>query len=78
MLILRIKSFYQILKSKVADNLKSGQIIPVAANDVAFSSHTHAVLLTAFSLFQITIYDADIKYPNYCYQMKTVSSSSGW
>ncbi|KAI3713259.1 hypothetical protein L1987_71833 [Smallanthus sonchifolius] len=31
------------------------QIIPVAANDVAFSSH--AVLLTAFTLFQITIYD---------------------
>ncbi|GKB91885.1 cystinosin homolog isoform X1 [Tanacetum coccineum] len=30
------------------------QMIPVAANDVAFSSH--AVLLTAFTLFQITIY----------------------
>ncbi|KAK3006962.1 hypothetical protein RJ639_016002 [Escallonia herrerae] len=32
------------------------QMIPVAANDVAFS--IHAVLLTAFTLFQITIYDA--------------------
>lgn len=31
------------------------QLIPVAANDVAFS--THAVLLTAFTLFQIAIYD---------------------
>ncbi|KAK3001845.1 hypothetical protein RJ639_020250, partial [Escallonia herrerae] len=31
------------------------QMIPVAANDVAFS--IHAVLLTAFTLFQITIYD---------------------
>lgn len=31
------------------------QMIPVAANDVAFS--THAVLLTAFTLFQIAIYD---------------------
>lgn len=30
-------------------------MIPVAANDVAFS--THAVLLTAFTLFQIAIYD---------------------
>lgn len=31
------------------------QMIPVAANDVAFSMH--AVLLTAFTLFQIAIYD---------------------
>lgn len=31
------------------------QMIPVAANDVAFS--IHAVLLTAFTLFQIAIYD---------------------
>lgn len=30
-------------------------MIPVAANDVAFS--VHAVLLTAFTLFQIAIYD---------------------
>jgi len=30
-------------------------MIPVAANDVAFS--VHAVLLTAVSLFQIAIYD---------------------
>eukprot|EP00257_Ricinus_communis_P020300 XP_015579501.1 cystinosin homolog [Ricinus communis] len=32
-----------------------GEMIPVAANDVAFS--THAVLLTAITLFQIAIYD---------------------
>ncbi|CAM8993076.1 unnamed protein product [Rhodiola kirilowii] len=32
-----------------------GQMIPVAANDVAFS--IHAVLLTAFTLFQICIYE---------------------
>ncbi|XAR58248.1 hypothetical protein NMG60_11026664 [Bertholletia excelsa] len=31
------------------------EMIPVAANDVAFS--THAVLVTAFTLFQIAIYD---------------------
>ncbi|KAL0395742.1 UNVERIFIED_CONTAM: Cystinosin [Sesamum calycinum] len=31
------------------------EMIPVAANDVAFSMH--AVLLTAFTLFQIAIYD---------------------
>lgn len=31
------------------------QMIPVAANDVAFSAH--AVILTAFTLFQIAIYD---------------------
>lgn len=31
------------------------EMIPVAANDVAFS--VHAVLLTAFTLFQIVIYD---------------------
>lgn len=30
-------------------------MIPVAANDVAFSAH--AVLLTAITLFQIAIYD---------------------
>ena len=30
-------------------------MIPVAANDVAFS--VHAVLLTAFTLFQVIIYD---------------------
>ncbi|XP_076885116.1 cystinosin homolog [Bidens hawaiensis] len=33
----------------------SNQMIPVAANDVAFS--THAVILTAFTLFQIAIYE---------------------
>ncbi|XP_034206561.1 cystinosin homolog isoform X2 [Prunus dulcis] len=32
-----------------------GQMIPVAVNDVAFSAH--AVLLTAFVLFQIAIYE---------------------
>ncbi|RYR05060.1 hypothetical protein Ahy_B06g084910 isoform B [Arachis hypogaea] len=32
-----------------------GEMIPVAANDVAFS--IHAVLLTAITLFQIAIYD---------------------
>lgn len=31
------------------------QMIPVAPNDVAFSAH--AVLLTAFTLFQIAIYE---------------------
>lgn len=31
------------------------QMIPVAANDVAFS--IHAVLLTSITLFQVVIYD---------------------
>ncbi|CAK7328213.1 unnamed protein product [Dovyalis caffra] len=35
-----------------------GEMIPVAANDVAFS--IHAVLLTAITLFQIVIYDPDV------------------
>ncbi|KAJ8749876.1 hypothetical protein K2173_013791 [Erythroxylum novogranatense] len=35
--------------------LPSKEMIPVAANDVAFS--THAVLLTAVTLFQIAIYE---------------------
>lgn len=35
--------------------LDSLQMIPVAANDVAFS--IHAVLLTAITLFQIMIYE---------------------
>lgn len=33
-------------------------MIPVAANDVAFS--IHAVVLTAFTLFQIAIYDVSV------------------
>jgi len=36
-------------------------MIPVAANDVAFSAH--AVLLTAISLFQIAIYDVSATFP---------------
>jgi hypothetical protein len=34
------------------------QMIPVAANDVAFS--IHAVLLTAITLFQIVIYQVSV------------------
>ena len=34
------------------------QMIPVAANDVAFS--VHAVILTAFLLFQIAIYQVSL------------------
>lgn len=49
------------------------QMIPVAANDVAFS--IHAVLLTAITLFQIVIYDVSFTsffvawvstYPRFC------------
>jgi len=36
-------------------------MIPVAANDVAFS--VHAVLLTAINLFQIALYDVSIMLP---------------
>lgn len=37
-------------------------MIPVAANDVAFS--THAVLLTIFTLVQIVIYDVSGLFKN--------------
>lgn len=37
-------------------------MIPVAANDVAFS--THAVLLSIFTLFQVVIYDVSRLFKN--------------
>ncbi|KAG4927151.1 hypothetical protein JHK85_053637 [Glycine max] len=46
----------------------SSAMIPVAANDVAFSAH--AVLLTAISLFQIAIYDAVMNFMR--------KSTEGW
>ncbi|XP_070051995.1 cystinosin homolog isoform X3 [Nicotiana tomentosiformis] len=48
------------------------EMIPVAANDVAFS--THAVALTAFTLFQIAIYDrGNQKVPKTAIAIVTVS-----
>ncbi|KAG6516197.1 hypothetical protein ZIOFF_026646 [Zingiber officinale] len=43
-------------------NLHGFQMIPVAANDVAFS--IHAVALTAFTLFQVLIYDVSNPFLN--------------
>ncbi|PWA84394.1 lysosomal cystine transporter [Artemisia annua] len=47
--------FSSVVQLQYHEKFGFGQMIPVAANDVAFSSH--AVLLTAFTLFQITIYE---------------------
>jgi len=47
--------FSSVVQQQYREKYGSDQLIPVAANDVAFS--THAVLLTAFTLFQIAIYD---------------------
>ncbi|KAI9128381.1 hypothetical protein K1719_001374 [Acacia pycnantha] len=47
--------FSSTIQKQYKDKYGQKEMIPVAANDVAFSSH--AVLLTAVTLFQIVIYD---------------------
>ncbi|KAI4339516.1 hypothetical protein MLD38_024455 [Melastoma candidum] len=47
--------FSRAVQEQYYNKYGHGQIIPVAANDVAFS--IHAVLLTAITLLQIAIYD---------------------
>lgn len=47
--------FSPVVQRQYREKYGADEMIPVAANDVAFS--THAVLLTAFELFQIVIYD---------------------
>ncbi|KAL7232697.1 hypothetical protein ACSBR2_010664 [Camellia fascicularis] len=47
--------FSSVVQDQYRQKYGLDQMIPVAANDVAFS--THAVLVTAFTLFQIAIYD---------------------
>ncbi|OAY25609.1 hypothetical protein MANES_17G108300v8 [Manihot esculenta] len=47
--------FSSAIQKQYFDKYGYGEMIPVAANDVAFS--IHAVLLTAITLFQIVIYD---------------------
>ncbi|XP_028122933.1 cystinosin homolog isoform X1 [Camellia sinensis] len=47
--------FSSVVQDQYRQKYGLHQMIPVAANDVAFS--THAVLVTAFTLFQIAIYD---------------------
>ncbi|GMY17823.1 cystinosin homolog [Fagus crenata] len=47
--------FSSTIQKQYYEKYGYGQMIPVAANDVAFS--THAVLVTAIILFQILIYD---------------------
>ncbi|XP_024031336.1 cystinosin homolog [Morus notabilis] len=47
--------FSSAVQKQYRDKYGSGEMIPVAANDVAFS--THAVILTAITLFQIAIYE---------------------
>ncbi|KAK7267017.1 hypothetical protein RIF29_19681 [Crotalaria pallida] len=47
--------FSLAVQKQYKDKYGQKEMIPVAANDVAFS--IHAVLLTAISLFQIAIYD---------------------
>ncbi|KAG8477238.1 hypothetical protein CXB51_030869 [Gossypium anomalum] len=47
--------FSPVIQRQYFEKYGSGEMIPVAANDVAFS--IHAVLLTAITLFQIVIFD---------------------
>lgn len=47
--------FSSAVRSQYRQKYGQNEMIPVAANDVAFS--IHAVLLTAFTLFQIAMYD---------------------
>lgn len=47
--------FSSAVQQQYREKFGFNEMIPVAANDVAFS--THAVLLTAFTLFQIFIYE---------------------
>ncbi|XP_059449979.1 cystinosin homolog [Corylus avellana] len=47
--------FSSAIQKQYYEKYGYGEMIPVAANDVAFS--IHAVLLTAITLFQIVIYD---------------------
>lgn len=47
--------FSSAVQQQYREKYGFNEMIPVAANDVAFS--THAVLLTAFTLFQIFIYE---------------------
>ncbi|KNA20439.1 hypothetical protein SOVF_052430 [Spinacia oleracea] len=47
--------FSSVVQKQYRDKYGLDEMIPVAANDVAFS--IHAVLLTAFTLFQIFIYE---------------------
>ncbi|KAL8038774.1 hypothetical protein ABFX02_11G129800 [Erythranthe guttata] len=47
--------FSSAVQTQYRSKFGSNEMIPVAANDVAFS--IHAVLLTAFTLLQIAIYD---------------------
>ncbi|THU66755.1 hypothetical protein C4D60_Mb05t17550 [Musa balbisiana] len=47
--------FSPVIKRQYHEKYGFGEMIPVAANDVAFS--VHAVALTAFTLFQVLIYE---------------------
>ncbi|KAL6521802.1 hypothetical protein OROGR_018371 [Orobanche gracilis] len=47
--------FSSTVRRQYHERFGFNELIPVAANDVAFSMH--AVLLTAFTLFQVAIYD---------------------
>lgn len=47
--------FSPVIQKQYREKYGADEMIPVAVNDVAFS--IHAVLLTAFTLFQVVIYD---------------------
>ncbi|PIA30414.1 hypothetical protein AQUCO_05600098v1 [Aquilegia coerulea] len=47
--------FSPVVQKQYLNKFGKDKMIPVAANDVAFS--IHAVLITAFTLFQVIIYD---------------------
>ncbi|KAF9604150.1 hypothetical protein IFM89_002825 [Coptis chinensis] len=55
-LIYNVSLFFSpVVQKQYRHKYGDKEMIPVAANDVAFS--THAVLLTAFTLFQVIIYE---------------------
>ncbi|KAJ4957548.1 hypothetical protein NE237_024659 [Protea cynaroides] len=64
--------FSHVVQRQYRNKYGHGEMIPVAANDVAFS--IHAVLLTAISLFQVFIYErGDQKISKICIALTSVA-----
>ncbi|KAJ4957457.1 hypothetical protein NE237_024568 [Protea cynaroides] len=64
--------FSHVIQGQYRKKFGHGEMIPVAANDVAFS--IHAVLLTAITLFQVFIYErGDQKISKTCIALTSVA-----
>ncbi|KAJ4959552.1 hypothetical protein NE237_026663 [Protea cynaroides] len=64
--------FSHVVQRQYRNKYGHGEMIPVAANDVAFS--IHAVLLTAITLFQVFIYErGDQKISKTCIALTSVA-----